>query len=190
MQYTRPGKRWGRQMVRRHMKQVMIFVSACAALASAGCAGTQVRTDHDPHAQFANYRTFSLRSGHVINAGVTDDRDILVRDHIDQALQQTLQAKGLMPARENPDLIATYTARARAVVFVEPNLSPAVAYPDTVYDRDGTLVIDLIDPRTNRLVWRSMAQVKAGNLRPKHIAEVVDKALAAYPGTPTTAPRS
>ena len=167
-------------------------VAIGVALAGIGCAGPQVRTDHDPHARFAAYRTFKLQEGQVINDGIVDTRNTLVRGRIDSALDRQLIDKGLQPTTQNPDLIVTYTASARWVQQVYPYYRPDDAYTwfePVAYDqndaiRRGTLVIDLLDGKTKQLVWRSVAGGEDKNFgSAEHIAKAVDKSMKDYPGT-------
>jgi hypothetical protein len=166
----------------------MIGLAVCTGL---GCATTYVRTEHDPSASFARYRTFALSRGKVINDGRVDKRDTLVRDRIDTALHQALSAKGLKATQLSPDLIVTYTAGERTLEKRMPdnqtigNNVDAVPAPFWTKYREGTLVIDFIDASTNKVVWRSMAQTEGGNSRkPEDIEKAVDKALEKFPAPP------
>jgi hypothetical protein len=151
-----------------------------------GCATTQVSTARDPNAGFAHYRTFKLAQGHVINDGWADKRDTLVRDRIDNALQRELSAKGLESTEVNPDLIVTYTSRARNAEKLTPNYQAysmaEVPAPFVTEYREGTLVISFIDAETDKVVWSTVAQTEGGNLRtPQSIEKAVDKALEKFP---------
>lgn len=167
----------------RKIRAALAGLAVCTGL---GCGATQVRTEHDPHASFARYHTFALRQGRVINDGWLDKRDTLVRDRIDTALRGELSEKGLEPTTLNPDLIVAYTARTRTIEKVTPNpdayaLGPMPA-PWLTAIRQRTLVIDFIDPSTNKVIWRSVAQTEGGNTRnPENIEMAVDKALKKFP---------
>src|SRR5262245_8699322 len=91
------------------------LIVVLSGLAGAGCGSTATTARYDPKTQFHEYRTYSIRRGPV----VTDDAltavpDQLVQDRIDTAIHEQLAAKGLRPAgAEPPDLIVSYSARAR-----------------------------------------------------------------------------
>ena len=167
------------------------WIGSILGLAVAACATTHVRTDHDPRANFAGYRTFAVKEGQVVNNGVVDPHDTLVRDRINAALRQELAHKGLQSA-QNPDLIVTYTAGARSrreveAVWADQDIGwyPVPTYGNDVWvemEPESTLVIDVIDARTNKLVWRSVAEADNKDFRSaKNIRKAVDKALENYP---------
>jgi hypothetical protein len=164
-------------------------IGALAVCAGLGCATTQVRTDHDPNARFSQYRTFALKRGQVVNEGMVDTRDTLTRDRINEALQQELAQKGLEPTNLNPDLIVTYTAGTRTQQAYTSYWGDTYAYSPMPYAwstdyRQAILVIDFIDPNTDKLVWRSVARGGEKDLRkPENIEKAVDKALDKFPGT-------
>lgn len=169
-----------------NLRKIWATLGGLAVCTSLGCGATQVRTEHDPGASFARYHTFALRQGKVINDGWVDKRDTLVRDRIDSALQGELADKGLEQTTLNPDLIVAYTARTRTVEQLSPSYDfyslGAMPAPFLTTFRQRTLVIDFIDPSTNKVVWRSVAQTEGGNTRtPENIEKAVDTALKKLP---------
>jgi hypothetical protein len=165
----------------------LAWMVGVAVLAGLGCSSTQVRTDHDPNARFSRYRTFALSQGQVVNEGLIDQRDTLIKDRINSALKDELTQKGLEPTNLNPDLIVTYTAGARTMDELTSYWGDTYAYTPMPYQwateyREGTLVIDVIDANTNKLVWRSVARAEDENFRkPENIEKTVDKALDKFP---------
>jgi hypothetical protein len=168
--------------------------------AFAGCATTQVKTDWDKQANFSQYRTFAIQAGKVVPApgsveAADQQPDTLVLSRIDTALQNDLVSKGLRPVQQNPDMIVTYTAGARNKQEVVSNwdgfgwgFGPGWGYGpyynDVWVDQypQATLVIDLIDANTKKVVFRAVAKADDKNIRnPKFIQSAVDKALAKYP---------
>jgi hypothetical protein len=190
--------------------KVMIGAAGMGALlvcAGLGCATTHVRTDQDPTAPLSQYRTFALKRGKVVNEGMLDPRDTLIRDRINAAVQQELSAKGLQPTNLNPDLIVTYTAGEQTQQELTsywgnsyavdgywgvpwgtgywggyPSGYAASPYWWTTETHQGTLVIDVIDANTKKLVWRSIARAEGKDFRkPQNIQKAVDKALERFP---------
>jgi len=156
------------------------------AAAGSGCATTQISTDHDPRADFADYKTFAVQSGQVMRNGRVDPHDTLMRDRIDGALANVLQEKGLQAETQNPDLIVTYTAGAQTYADTGGWGYDGYGFGD--YDdgldtvQEGTLLIDVIDAHTQKLVWRSLAVADDQNFRsPQYIASTVNEALKKYP---------
>ena len=147
----------------------------------------QVRTDKDPGTNFAAYETFDVQPGEIFVNGVADKRDTLVRDRIETALEQELGQTGLQQTAQSPDLIATYTAGGRSVTEYDDDWDGVYGnmhddWPDEY--TEGTLLIDLIDLKTNKLVWRAIVEMDAeGQLRSaENIRKAVDKAFEKYPG--------
>jgi hypothetical protein len=168
-------------------------MGAIALALASGCANVQVQTDHDPGADFGRYRTFQVAPGQVLNDGKADQGDTLVQDRVRNAIVSQLAAKGLRPLQGNevnPDLVVTFVAGARTRQEVEtvsypwgPYWGPSYA-PDAwvrLY-RQGTLIIDLVDPDTERTVYR--ARVESDNkpfTDPKIVQKAVAKALQKFP---------
>jgi hypothetical protein len=171
-------------------------VSIAAVLTLCACAGAQVKTDYDEQADFARYQTYAVEKGQLVN----DDQpqvppNPLVEDRITRAISLELAKRGLRPApREKADLIATYTAGARDKQELVTAVSPAVGPYDEWYwgpgfedvwideYREGTLVIDLVDASTRKLVWRAIARAEDKEFTDADfIRGTVDKALDQYP---------
>lgn len=180
-------------MSKQSVKRVWAAVVFGAAV-GAGCATTQVETDYDQQANFAQYRTFAVQPGKIVpDPGTVQAADpvpnTLVQGRIDQALKEELAAKGLQPVQQNPDLIVTYTAGVRTKQDVENVWGDAGwTYGDDFdgvwvdqYEEDK-LVIDVIDADTKKLVYRAVAKAEDQNLNDeKFIQKAVDKALKNYP---------
>ena len=160
------------------------WIGVVICLGALGCATTHVRTDHDQSANFTPYHTFALKTGQVLNEGLVDTRDTLTRGRIDNALNENLIEKGLRPVEQNqnPDVIVTYTARTVVVQDITPYWD-WYANPWWNYQyRHGTLIIDVIDANTKKLVWRSVVQANDKDFRSaSYIDKAVDKALKKYP---------
>ena len=172
--------------------------TALAMLGFAGCAGTHVATDYDHKANFGRYQTYALQRGKVVDEDAPHMPDTLVEDRIVAAIKSELNSKGLRPAPAGQaDLIATYNASAKTKVQLESAWDGGYwgvgldgwAWDGPGYDnvwleqyREGTLVIDLIDSSTKKLVWRAVAKADDENFRTtKFIDKAVDKAMDKYP---------
>jgi hypothetical protein len=175
-----------------------LYVMALAALGLAGCGTTHVATDYDHRANFNRYRTYAVQRGRVIDEDAPHTPDTLVEDRIVAAIRQELATKGLVPAEPGKaDLIATYNASAKTKLQLESAWDGGYwgvgldgwAWDGPGYDnvwldeyREGTLVIDLIDSSTKKLVWRAVAKADDKDFRTtKFIDGAVDKAMDKYP---------
>jgi hypothetical protein len=170
-------------------KAGMIGIAACAAI---GCA-TSVKTDHDPKANFQQYRTFAVAKTKVVTDGEREAQDTQITRDIEAAITTELFNKGIHPARdEKPDLLVAFSAGNRtnrqmdAVWMSNGRYHTAASDGHEVWvDRDlpsGTLVIDFIDADTRKLVFRSVAEVAEDQLIDRQVIDrTVDKALKKFP---------
>jgi hypothetical protein len=178
------------------MRVHALILIACAAT---GCAGAQVKTDADKDADFSRYRSYTLQRGRVLSDQSAPDvsANPLLEERIQKAIARELARKGLQPTDPSrADLIATYTASAQTRKELE-TVAPAVpgfepydewywgpGYEDVWIDeyQEGTLVIDLIDADTRKLVWRAIARAKSEQFSDEgFIRGTVDKAIDKYP---------
>jgi hypothetical protein len=181
-----------------------MFATALAALTLAACGGANVATDYDHRTNFNRYRTYALQRGRVVDEDAPHTPDTLVEDRIATAIKQELATKGLVPAPAGQaDLIATYNASAKTKVQLESAWDGGYwgvgldgwAWDGPGYDniwldeyREGTLVIDLIDAQTKKLVWRAVAKADDKNFRTaKFIDKAVDNAMDKYPPSEASA---
>jgi Domain of unknown function (DUF4136) len=174
---------------------------ALVTLASAtGCASVSVSTDFDRSVNFSRYRTFAFVGGHLIINGVNDDGNTLVKDRIRGAVVGALRAKGLTETSDHPDLAVGYWAGAHSRTEMEgmPVYSaemgpywyggwwgPGYAEWWTRTYEQGTIVIDLVDPASHRLVWRAYARTEVqAPLTDQQVSQVVEKSFRAFPPHP------
>jgi hypothetical protein len=159
-------------------------------LAAAACApALTVRTDFDRSVSFSQFRTFRVGTGQVLESGSIPPNTI-VKDRIDKALWAQMAGKGFQPVAErDADLVVRYAAGARTVQELQAIDYPAPywvgAYPGDFWVQEypeGTLVIDLYDGHTNKLVWRAYCRAEgAGFTDPAFIQKTVAKAFASFP---------
>lgn len=167
----------------------MRALAAIAIAALAGCATTSVKTDYDHRADFTRYRTYAIRPGRLAIERMANPGDSLVRDRIHDALRQGLARRGL--AQEplgSADLIVTYGAGAETKRELVETLGGGIDGnygADNIWSRDvqqGTLVIDVLESGSDRLVWRSIAKAENKDFRSEDFIErAVDKALKQFP---------
>ena len=171
------------------MKKYFLLVMAAAALGLTSCSPFQVHSDYADTANFSSYRTYKLR---VDDLKLND----IDKDRVLNEVSKQLQAKGLSVG-ENPDLIVNVKANHKKVTDVE-NYRPYGMWGwggpwgwgfgggrtwTTNYNQGG-LVIDLIDAKTQKLVWQGIGNgisVDSPRSKQKQIPEIVADILANYP---------
>jgi hypothetical protein len=121
------------------------------------------------------------------------DRNPYFQDYVEGAVERQLAARGLRAsASEAPDLLIHYHASIDTRIDVsssehEYERCQGSDCPPWIHDYEaGTLVLDVVDARTNRLIWRGWAQdsVEAfedrGRMATK-IGEAVRRMMATFP---------
>ena len=175
-----------------------MFGLGLLALATLSCSTVQTKTDFDRSANFSSFRTFKLLEGKTLPSESGAPPNTMVGDRIRAEIKTQLMAKGLTPVEENPNVLVGWVAGARTHQELEsmgpydPVMGPYM-YPGywggadawTVEYKRGTLIIDLVDATTHKMVWRSTTQADKENLadlgKPEAIQEAVTKAFKDFP---------
>lgn len=164
-----------------------------------GCESVSVRTDFDPAVEFTTFRTYTFAGLTDVNQGGVLDNSLL-RKRLDQMVGQELSNKGLREVGpgDNPDLLVYYWLgmkdkqriqssgvavgmhRARGPYGWGVGQGGVTTYEYT----EGTLIVDLVTPAKNELVWRctlagTLKQSKDANL--ELARQGITKAFAEYP---------
>ncbi len=164
------------------------LASAFLALALlTGCAGYQVRYDYDVTASFAGYKTFDYYTSKKGTGGTTSLMDTRVRT----ALERELQAKGYrMETHADPDFLVTYypvvrQRRYRTTTHLgwgwgyRPfygRMGTSVSQVHTY--KEGTIVIEIVDFKSNRMIWQGAAEGALTGLDdPEQANEAVARAV-------------
>ena len=128
-------------------------------LAAHGAFAQKVTVEFDQAADFSKYKTFAIRERQLNSKNAALNSD-LVKKQIDADIERYFTAKGLTLVSGKSDLNVRYT-------FGSARKSEVETYPAGWYGMgtrvvrvpysEGTLVIDLRDPSTRSLVWRTIA---------------------------------
>jgi hypothetical protein len=160
-------------------------VLVLSLLASHAAFAQKVTVEFDQAANFSNYKTFAIREGRLNSKNPALSSD-LVKKQIDADIVRYLTAKGLTQVTGASDLNVRYTFGAVRKAEVE-------TYPAGWYGlgtrvvrvpySEGTLVINLRDPSTRSLVWRTIASEEKSD--PTKIEgkldDMVKKSIEKYP---------
>jgi hypothetical protein len=181
---------------------VALRVVACSL--ALGCASAPVQYDRDPEANFASYHSFAIvfpRAAESEDLPLpTEDvgQSQLVQRRVRQALMRALEAKGLEPLPEaEAELLVAFNVSSHRYPEVE-DYGYGVSYGNSwPYDwwgdhwyrlstrlrNEGLLVVDLIDAKTRRLVWRGWHRepLGASDVMQQEIPHVVGEVLSNYP---------
>lgn len=149
----------------------------CLLLACCGCAGVATDAVHDAAADFGRLRTYRWRE-RPAHFGM----DELTARRVRESVDAELVAKGFVPSRAEPDFEVTVRG---GIVEIDELANwpyrPRWARGNEVYRyREGTLIIDVIDPVENHVVWRGFGQtVLDHDPTPESRAERIDSTVRA-----------
>ncbi len=139
--------------------------------------GIDIRTDFDHHVSFSSYKTYSWAK--------VDTPDPLWNDRVKEAVDRELKAKGWteLPSGGDVSIVAVGTTREKPTLrtfydgfggWIWGGFADATTYVENY--TVGTLVIDLFDTSTKKLIWRgSASDVLSG--KPEKDEKKVDKAV-------------
>jgi len=126
---------------------LLLTLAACAT-------GPTVTTNFDKTTDFSRYRTYAWREG---AAALDPD----VSDRVRAAVDRELAAKGMQKVDRSgsPDLLVYASASRDQERAVNPeqwgyDVGVGSERVEVVLIPIGTLLVDLVDAGTNRLVWR------------------------------------
>jgi hypothetical protein len=147
------------------MRALRRVASLLALLATVVCAGIPVDVDYDPAADFSGYRTFAWLVPENPPTGHPALDNPLLAERIRSAIEGELRARGYAaaaPSRADFRVGFQITLQQKLDAYTvdhyygyAPRWGP-IYVPETVvhtYD-EGTLVVDIVDARQRRLVWR------------------------------------
>lgn len=181
------------------MRTMKGWVSALLVLALAACgSGIRVDNDYDPARSFVEFRTYAP---HEKSQTVPPDAYVseLVVDRIDRAINDGLRLKGLTRVEDKSQadlLLRTHFVVEDKIDVQTWNTSYGYyhypwgwrgGYETTVTQyKQGTLIVDLLEAKTGKLVWRGSAESRlrrhnTPEEREARIREVVTALLAKYP---------
>lgn len=154
-------------------------------LAASVVRAQKISTEFDETKNFSTYRTFAIRDGQLNSKNPALNSE-LTKKKIEDEIERALTAKGLTRVTGTSDLNVRYQFGSARKVERE-------AYPAgwrglgtrvvRVPYNEGSLVIDLRDPSTRSLVWRSIASDSERD--PAKLADKLDdmvrKSFEKYP---------
>lgn len=177
----------------------LLFILPAALLFS--CKPTlKVSTDYDRAANFSSYKTFSLYY-------LATSRNVseLNEERLWNSIRAAMSKKGYIENNQNPDLVVNAVSVLKNKKYVTANsngygyggvyrpygswntgfrsVSGSTTFQTDNY-KEGSLVIDVIDAKTNKLVWEGIGNAEFEK-RPKNpeeaISSAVNKILADFP---------
>jgi len=171
-----------------HMRRLMKTGTVTSlVLLLAGCAATMTVSSHaERNLDFARYRSFAWGPADPLPKGDPRlDRNPLFKDRLQGAVEKQLAQRGIALAAGDADLLIHY--HANVTHRMDPNqFDRANGYcatvdcvPSPVSYESGTLIIDIVDARSQRLIWRGWAQSDVEDLLrgPDSMTRTIDEAV-------------
>lgn len=186
----------------------LLLLGLCLLLISSCAPAVDVTTDYDRSTNFSRYQTFSFyqdRPAQPRDAATNFNTSLDL--YLRNAIRQSLANQGLRYDSSNPDLKVAYDVSVNVDTEVNTNYAypPGFGYgysywygyrynygfnrfPTTYRTinqyREGTVVVDLINPETNELVWRGIGEAAVdmrGKIEQERINTIVTNILQKYP---------
>jgi hypothetical protein len=136
-----------------------------------GCTSIKTHTSHEPSYDFSQLKTYAWGQNSISSGRLGHGADIMLegveqmaRRDIQPIVDGMLAEKGFTPDTSgNPDFIVVYKATGTATHDIPQTYYPGTPPPITYSTQVGTFMmgaiqIEMTDPRTNTVVWRSYGE--------------------------------
>ena len=145
------------------MKKLMTVLGIVGAGLTLACSTLTTAVDYDHTINWSKYHTFQLAEG-------TKDPVTFSQKRIEDAITTTLQSKGWTVATNNPDiLVYSHTVLSTEKQWNSTSMGGfgyrgwggmggGMATTTQTNIPIGTLIIDLVDPKSHEMIWRGTAQ--------------------------------
>ena len=168
--------------------RALTLSAALLSLALLGaCSSYNVTYDYDVTASFPRYRTFDYYTSKKGTGGTTSLMDKRVR----AAVEKELLTKGFaMETKADPDFLVTYypivqnrKVRTNVRMGMGWGYRPFYGGVSTTTSqvrkyKEGTIVIEIVDFKTNQMIWQGAAEGALTGLNsPEDADELVPKAV-------------
>lgn len=173
------------------MKRSFIFI--LGVLVFLGCSSLRVTNDYDPQFEFSKQTTFA-----VVHHN-REGEDTLFNDRLLNALQTELISKGyVQSSKAEADLIFVFHTKVENKTDIDTDYQMVgfgmyrygggmVATTSTYHYTKGTLIVDALNPKDKKIVWRGIAtdtlkEHKTPQKRTEYINKVVKELMQSFPG--------
>jgi hypothetical protein len=136
------------------------------SMAAASCATMNVSSHVERGLDFRQYHTYAWGPADALPTGDPRlDKNPFFKDHLEGGVEKDLATRGLtLVASGTPDLLIHYHANVAERLDVNRLDQPrgycsSESCPGGVISYEaGTIVLDIVDTSTNRVIWRGWAQ--------------------------------
>ena len=172
-----------------------IFIAGILALVFAGCASTpNTYSNAAPDVDFSQYSSFGFFDSLSTNNG---DYESIETNFLKVAVAQQLDRRGFSYTDSSPDLLINFYIHTKEKITSRsvPTAGGYYGYRDPFYDTwggygvgyetrieqhtEGTLHIDVVDARTEKLVWEGAIIGRITDRALRNLEQSIDSAVAA-----------
>jgi hypothetical protein len=167
---------------------LLVILGSCSG-------GMEIQTDVDPAADFSGFKTWDWVPVPAEETGDPGVDDPIIRTRIRSAVEEELTKRGYLKSTNAPDFLVNYhTAMKDELNSVEmQDYYEAQTYEefhkDVTYTytwHKGTLILDFIDAKSDKLVWRGTARAEvnlndSAEKKKARIAKAVERMLREFP---------
>jgi hypothetical protein len=170
----------------------------------AGCTPYTVKYDYDARAPYASFKTFDWYAASSKAKGKSDGIENPIMDRrVRAAVERELAAKGLKAEKNGePDVLVTYypVYRRGAIVttttmgggwgWARPwGYGVGTQFTEARPYREGSIILEIVDNKTNQLIWQAVAEGALTGLddpedAEQQVGEAVRKMLSRFPPPP------
>jgi len=157
-----------------------------------GCSSLRVNVDYDPDYDLRTQKSFAI--AHYNKEG----EDTLFNDRLIRVLEADLQSKGYTNStKDEADLVVTFHTNVENKTSIDTDYQMIgyarygygggmVATTRTYNYQQGTLIIDVLNPKDEKIVWRGIAtdilkEHKTPQERTEYIKKVVKEVMQNFP---------
>ena len=178
----------------RRLRRLALVTAAFAAFALPACATMNVSSHIERGVDFAQFRTWDFGPADALPTGDPRlDNNPFFKDYLEGAVGKALEARHYTRTTSGtPDLLVHYHANISKTFDVN-GVDDRYGYcsdncaPNVIEYEQGTIVLDVVNTHTNRVVWRGWAQdsidgvIDRQELLRKEVNTAVTKMMALFP---------
>jgi len=184
------------------MNKLIRFIAPVVLAANLSCSTLKVSSDHDPEAEFKGIKTYAWELPKQEKTGNPIIDSTLLDKRVRTAVDRELAKKGISKLESgSPDILVGYHAALKDKLDVtymnnyygygagwgwnyahDSYVQQAHMYTYAV----GSIVLDIVEPEANQLIWRGSAQAEVDQKRTpeqkeKLINQAVKQMLSKFP---------
>jgi len=175
------------------MRRRQALLIVCGALAGTGLLeAAKSGYDYDPEFDFSKLKRYAWKTHPVMEENPALARVAIAGDIVMSDGNEILMKRGYIPDEFEPDFYISFFVKG-TLESKEHRFNSSWYYgPGTAWTSyqtftsnfiDGTLVIDIVDAKSGKLVWRAFYQDKVHDWKKRHkqISQGVKKAFEKFP---------